>query len=403
MNFYFNADSYWKFKFRDTNLSAETWQEAPLNNLQLFWGSHISIVSMSPNFLLLLVNVLVGHKLPIRPRIVVPLILNLFLFILSALFTKVDTDSWQVGFYSLTLGFALLFNMSDSVFQGAFSSVIGRFPSRYMGGMMQGQAFGGVLSSGCSVLLLVTGLDQTNVALVYFLIASVYLLLSLLLYLWISRHPFYRQYADQRITPGEKSEISGDKANIKEVSLKVWLPALTVLLVYLVTLGIYPSLPALADTKTSNSTWKRYYRPVGVFLLYNCLDLVGRTLATLFPPIPNKVALLLAIARIGFIPLFLMCNLAPENRSVTDVLFPSDAAFLTIHALFSVSSGFLTNTAMIAGPKQVPQNRSFRLMTALDQVEGEEEKTLAASILVFSLVFGLFLGAASSYLWVRLL
>ena len=39
----------------------------------------------------------------------------------------------------------------------------------------------------------------------------------------------------------------------------------------------------------------------------------------------------------------------------------------------------------------------------LDQVEGEEEKTLAASILVFSLVFGLFLGAASSYLWVRLL
>ena len=83
---------------------------------------------MSPNFLLLLVNVLVGHKLPIRwklvdqavkfvtlveasnesicqyldckictidlrrisnrPRIVVPLILNLFLFILSALFTK---------------------------------------------------------------------------------------------------------------------------------------------------------------------------------------------------------------------------------------------------------------------------------------------------------------------------
>ena len=101
----------------------------------------------------------------------------------------------------------------------------------------QGQAFGGVLSSGCSVLLLVTGLDQTNVALVYFLIASVYLLLSLLLYLWISRHPFYRQYADQRVTPGEKGEISAKKANIKEVSLKVCLPALTVLLVYLVTLG----------------------------------------------------------------------------------------------------------------------------------------------------------------------
>ena len=43
-----------------------SYQDAPMNHLQLFWGSHISIVSMSPNFLLLLVNVLLGHKLPIR-------------------------------------------------------------------------------------------------------------------------------------------------------------------------------------------------------------------------------------------------------------------------------------------------------------------------------------------------
>ena len=79
-------------------------------------------------------------------------------------------------------------------------------------------------------------LDQTNVALVYFLIASIYLLLSLFLYLWISRHPFYKQYAAQDET-SEKGETSSRKANIKEVSLQVWLPALTVLLVYLVTLG----------------------------------------------------------------------------------------------------------------------------------------------------------------------
>ena len=272
-----------------------------------------------------------------RPRIVLPLTLNLFLFFLSALFTKasfrilghwnyicsqmlfkVDTDSWQVGFYGLTLGFALLFNMSDSVFQvwpheihvklylslnqGAFSSVIGRFPSTYMGGMMQviqsvsmewyrdmdnqvhdtvscflmmppltnnftnqgpsiwrssvfwllsviagDRAGPGVnICPNCRFLaglnntglwqIFTHALDQTNVALVYFLIASIYLLLSLFLYLWISRHPFYKQYAAQDET-SEKGETSSRKANIKEVSLQVWLPALTVLLVYLVTLG----------------------------------------------------------------------------------------------------------------------------------------------------------------------
>ena len=93
-------------------------------------------------------------------------------------------------------------------------------------------------------MLLITGLGQTSVALFYFIIASVYLLLSLALYLWISRHPFYRQYADQSVTPEkgnvlEKASMKEvtSKANIKEVTFKVWLPALTVLLVYLVTLG----------------------------------------------------------------------------------------------------------------------------------------------------------------------
>ena len=135
--------------------------------------------------------------------------------------------------------------------------------------------------------------------------------------------------------------------------------------------------------------------------------------------------------RIGFIPLFLMCNLAPDNRSVTKVLLPSDSAFLSIHALFSLSSGlcpsghtyqnvrgsssFKVTTILGRFPDKHSHDRraeagrcqiqrsKFYLITILHQVEGDEEKTLAASILVFSLVFGLFLGAASSYVWVRLL
>ena len=53
--------------------------------------------------------------------------------------------------------------------------------------------------------------------------------------------------------------------------------------------------------KNFNMLFQRYYRPVGVFLLYNFLDLVGRTLATWFPPIPIKLALFLAILRLTFV------------------------------------------------------------------------------------------------------
>jgi len=180
MNFYFNADSYWKYKFRNTSLPAGQ-EDAPLTDLQLFWGNHISLVSMAPNFLFLLLNVVWGHRLAVRPRVLLPLALNTLLFLASSLLTQLDTDSWQTGFYGLTLSAALLFNISDSVYQGAFSSVVGRLPSQYMGAMMAGQAVGGVLSSGTSVLLLATGSDQATTALLYFLVASGYLLLSLLL------------------------------------------------------------------------------------------------------------------------------------------------------------------------------------------------------------------------------
>ena len=52
--------------------------------------------------------------------------------------TKVDTDSWQNLFYYLTLASALLFNMNDSIFQGAFGSLIGAFPEKYMSALTQG-------------------------------------------------------------------------------------------------------------------------------------------------------------------------------------------------------------------------------------------------------------------------
>ena len=74
----------------------------------------------------------------ITPRIYGSIIVNILLFIASLTFTEVNTDPWQDGFYYLTLAIALLFNINDSIFQGAFASLIGRFPERYMNSLAQG-------------------------------------------------------------------------------------------------------------------------------------------------------------------------------------------------------------------------------------------------------------------------
>ena len=91
------------------------------------------LASMGANFLTHLVNMLVGHKYPTRPRVIFALLLNVVLFAVSIVFTKVNTkvlftisiiltkvntDPWQLGFYGLSLSICLLLNMSDSILQG---------------------------------------------------------------------------------------------------------------------------------------------------------------------------------------------------------------------------------------------------------------------------------------------
>ena len=78
----------------------------------------MSLVSMGANFLCHLVNIMYGHKYRTMPRILASLSLNIVLFLISTILTRVDTDSWQLPFYGLTLAFALLFNINDSIFQG---------------------------------------------------------------------------------------------------------------------------------------------------------------------------------------------------------------------------------------------------------------------------------------------
>ena len=75
----------------------------------------------------------------ISPRIYGSIVLNIVLFIFTLSMTKIDTDSWQNLFYYITLVSALLFNINDSVFQGAFCSLIGTFPEKYMSALSQGR------------------------------------------------------------------------------------------------------------------------------------------------------------------------------------------------------------------------------------------------------------------------
>ena len=55
--------------------------------------------------------------------------------------------------------------------------------------------------------------------------------------------------------------------------------------------------------------------------------------------------------RFAFIPLFLMCNVSPQNRPEFPVVFESDAAYIVVMILFSVSNGYIASISMMSAPQ----------------------------------------------------
>jgi len=391
-NFYYNANAYWMFKFRDLDLPLNK-SEHQLNSMQTFWNSSLSLVSMAPNFFFLFLNVLIGHRFSIQPRLYLTLSCNIVLFILSLVFTQVTTDPWQNTFYWITLAFAMLFNINDSIFQGAFASYLGRLPMKYMSSLANGQAIGGTLASLTSVAFLAIGGGAVNVALFSFSLAAIFLTSAVILLYYASRQPFYRYYLpDDGIKTN--NEDKAEPGDLGKMMSRCWMYFLSVFLTFLVTLSVFPSLFALTVSLEDEGTvWAEYYIPVGGFLLFNVGDLLGRIIAGFLRwPRPTRfgaqLTLLCSILRVVFIPLFMFCNTNPTNRVNSKVLFHSDAVFMIINAVFSLSNGYICNVCMMCAPKMLEEPRL---------------QSRAASFTVFLLVAGLLAGSGFSFLWVQLL
>ena len=103
-----------------------------------------------------------------------------------------------------------------------------------------------------------------------------------------------------------------------------------------------------------HQTWTEFFVPIGGFLIFNLGDLAGRMVAGLVKwPSSSRtgstLTLLLALARTAFIPLLLFCNVSPGDRHLTQPYFKSDAVFISLNILFSLSNGYIVNICMMSG------------------------------------------------------
>ena len=123
-----------------------------------------------------------------------------------------------------------------------------------------------------------------NLGFYCFLVAFIFVILSLVAYMAVQTTAFFRHHAgtgDQVITTTTSITSS---STYRESVGTAWKYLLSVFLIFLSSLTVFPSVTVLVESqyKSSGDAWATtYFTPVTCFLFFNTGDYLGRILASL--------------------------------------------------------------------------------------------------------------------------
>ncbi len=465
-NVYITAQSYYKHRFEDSTHQS---------NFTFWFSTSFQIA----NIVGLALAVYYGSKFNMRFSVAFPMVVNCIVLIATT--SLVETHGISADFlFLLTCGFVATCGVCTALLQLGIFGLAGRFPNVYMQAVMSGQGMAGIAVSLINIFTTVSEPttksnlsfnDIKESAFMYFLIATIVVVVTLLSFNLMSYLDFAQYYAftdtqeeqnqrrkerlqahrerkrseknsidstpllmklggpedpgiippfqrsimespvySRRSTPGASPNGSpsrgaspnsdyedleaddknaGNSVGTCKIISYLWADAMGVFLVFFVTLSLFPgvtaeirsvnnpqNIPAPASGRFFGDLWV----PIS-FLCFNVGDTLGRVL-TAYVKLSTKPVLFLAILRLGFVPLFLNCNVVPAGFEPNDnVLFKNDLIPILLMAGMAISNGFLASCAMMNGPENVPDNVASR----------------AGTLMAFFLEFGLILGCTASF------
>jgi equilibrative nucleoside transporter 1/2/3 len=366
----------------------------------------ITSVSTVTNFSSLLLLTNFQSKASYTKRIIWSLVLNICVFSLLAVSTTYFRDVSSTGYLIFTLIMVFCSSIGTGLCgNGAFAFAASFGRPEYLQALMTGQAIAGVLPSVAQILSVLAFPDPDNLvgagaeasalakentmsALIYFLTACGVSALCLICVLPLVRK--HNQALENQklatMTSLEPTQDTGRKsisiwvlykklhwlaaAVIVSFSVSMFFPVFTQKIVSIVPVDEAPRI-----LKPSA------FIPLG-FLLWNLGDLLGR-LSTLVLFLGGGFLrrpvflLILGFLRIGFIPLYLLCNI--QNNGA---VIQSDAFYLfVVQLFFGGTNGWLGSICMMDFAKYVE--------------EGEREA--AGGFMSLNLVAGLMCGSLLSF------
>ncbi|KAK1791384.1 hypothetical protein P4O66_013404 [Electrophorus voltai] len=412
-NFFMTATMYFTSRLKSTptngavvNQTANSTLAAVdvRNVLESKFNNVMTLCAMVPLLIFTCLNSFIHQRIPQKLRISGSLSVILLVFLITAVLVKVDMI--PLSFFVVTMIKIVCINSFGAILQGSLFGLAGMLPASYTTPIMSGQGLAGTFAAFSMICALATGSELQDSAFGYFITACVVILLAIVSYIALPKMEFFQYYSDtssskpgtdeeknmdllSKESPGEATAVvslTGEETthNISVFAIfkKIRVMALSVCFIFMITIGMFPAVTVDVKSSVANgSIWEIYFIPVACFLLFNVMDWAGRSL-TAVCMWPGKDSIWLpglVIARVVFIPLFILCNVQPRNN--LPVLFDHDAWYIIFMIVFSFSNGYLASLCMCFGPKKVAQH----------------EAETAGTIMVFFLSLGLALGAAVSF------
>lgn len=339
------------------------------------------------------------HNASYPRRIMIALILSMVSTTLLAISTSFDASA--EAYFGFLMVLVTIASLAVAFCQNgllAFASSFGI--TEYTQAIMTGQGIAGVLPCIVQIVAVLSVSDSdgseaassqaAQSAFAFFITATLVNGTTLLAFFYMLRRNASRATVKATELNGEgDEEIAQPRKAISMLTLlrKLRWFAFGVMVLFIETMFFPVFTQAITSVRDSSTAPLLFQNSAFIplaFLVWNTGDLAGRMLP-LWPRANGvqypKLIFAGAIARAGFIPLYLLCNIHGRGAIIS-----SDAFYLgVVEFLFGMSGGYLGSTCMMAGPHWV------------ETFEREAAGGFMGLMLVTGLMIGSLLSFSSAY------
>jgi equilibrative nucleoside transporter 1/2/3 len=298
-------------------------------------------------------------------RITASLALNAIVFTLLALSTKLFLSVSAGVYFAFLMIMVLSASLATGLCQnGVFAFVSGFGREEYTQGIMAGQGIAGVLPALTQIISVLSvpkkqhhkGQPQeaSTSAFAYFLTATIVSALTLVAFFHLlsrASSKYRLQQSHQFETPDLSDSTQSLRKSIPLTRLlkKLFWLAGAVSLTFAITM-FFPVFTSQITSVRDPATAPRLFQPATFiplgFFFWNLGDLIGRT----GPALPAlrlthrpRLLFFLAIARMGFIPLYFLCNIGGKGASISSDFF----YLVVVQLFFGLTNGYLGSSCMM--------------------------------------------------------